>query len=238
MLFIQSFDLIWLLNSLVSLSTAFILGSIIGYERQYRQRTAGLRTNALVSLAAAIFVGLAYRVHGPDGAARVISYVVSGVGFLGAGTIMKEGLNVRGLNTAATLWGSAAVGACSGAGLIAEALLAAIFVLAANTLLRPVVNAINRSPINDQSGEVSYQVCMIVDGDRQKHALNVLESMLTQIEYPLGDLNVEPFGDDDVEITATLLSSKVDSGKLDTLIMQIQKRPYVKQAFWNLSAAE
>jgi putative Mg2+ transporter-C (MgtC) family protein len=236
--FSQGFDLNLLFNSFINLSTAFILGSIIGYERQYRQRTAGLRTNTLVSLAAAVFVGLAYRLNGPGSAAHVAAYVVSGVGFLGAGTIMKEGLNVRGLNTAATLWGSAAVGACAGAGMVVDALMAAVFVLAANTLLRPVVNAINRTPINDQTGEVSYQICMIVDGDRQKHALSALESLLEQAQYPLGDLDVEPFGDDDVEITATLLSTSVDSGKLDALIAQMTKRPYVKQVFWNLSAAE
>ena len=70
-------------------------------------------------------------------AARVISYVVSGVGFLGAGAIMREGGSIRGLNTAATLWGSAAIGACAGASLLLEAVAATAFVLAANTLLRP-----------------------------------------------------------------------------------------------------
>ena len=236
--FSQGFDLSSLFNSVVCLTTAFVLGSVIGYERQYRQRTAGLRTNTLVSLAAAVFVSLAYRLNGPGSAAHVAAYVVSGVGFLGAGTIMKEGLNVRGLNTAATLWGSAAVGACAGAGMIADAILAAVFVLAANTLLRPVVNAINRTPIDNQTGEVSYQLCLIVDGTRQKHALTALELLLEQVQYPLGDLDVEPFGDEDVEITAKLLSGSVDSAKLDSLIAQILKRPYIKQAFWNMSAAE
>jgi putative Mg2+ transporter-C (MgtC) family protein len=87
---------------------------MIGYERQYRQRTAGLRTNVLVALGAAIFVDLANHIAGHEGAVRVVAYVVSGIGFLGAGVIMREEGNVRGLNTAATLWGSAAVGACAG----------------------------------------------------------------------------------------------------------------------------
>ncbi len=85
------------LDSFISLTTAFILGSVIGFERQYRQRTAGLRTNALVAVAAASFVDLASHLNGNTGATQVTAYVVSGVGFLGAGTIMKEGLNVRGL---------------------------------------------------------------------------------------------------------------------------------------------
>jgi putative Mg2+ transporter-C (MgtC) family protein len=86
---------------------ALVLGALIGIERQWRQRTAGLRTNTLVAVGAAIFVDLALRMGGAAEATRVVAYVVSGVGFLGAGTIMKEGANVRGLNTAANLWGPA-----------------------------------------------------------------------------------------------------------------------------------
>ena len=63
----------------------FVLGTLIGAERQYRQRTAGLRTNVLVAVGAAAFVDLAMHLTGADGAVRVIAYVVSGIGFLGAG---------------------------------------------------------------------------------------------------------------------------------------------------------
>ncbi|MCZ3275985.1 MgtC/SapB family protein, partial [Acinetobacter baumannii] len=92
----------------------------IGAERQYRQRTAGLRTNALVAIGAAAFVDLGQRLGGDVESIRVIAYVVSGIGFLGAGVIMKEARNVRGLNTAATLWCSAAVGSIAGSDMIAE----------------------------------------------------------------------------------------------------------------------
>src|SRR6195952_785151 len=93
------------LNTALALSVAFVLGGMIGFERQYRQRTAGLRTNVLVAVGAAVFVDLAGQVNGSAGTSQVIAYVVSGVGFLGAGTIMKDGMNIQGLNTAATLWG-------------------------------------------------------------------------------------------------------------------------------------
>ena len=98
----------------VNLAAAFALGSLIGAERQWRQRMAGLRTNALVATGAAMFVMLAMPT--PDNTMRVAAQVVSGIGFLGAGVIMREGLTVRGLNTAATLWCSAAVGTLSGSG--------------------------------------------------------------------------------------------------------------------------
>src|SRR6516162_5241557 len=96
------------------LASAFVLGSLIGAERQWRQHVAGLRTNALVAIGAAMFVMLAMPVL--ENTMRVASQVVSGIGFLGAGVIMREGLTVRGLNTAATLWCSAAVGTLSGSG--------------------------------------------------------------------------------------------------------------------------
>lgn len=123
----QTYDF---LDTLVSLTAAFVLRTLIGAERQYRLRTAGLRTNVLVAVSAAAFVDLAMQLAGADGAVRVIAYVVSGIGFLGAGVIMKEGMNVRGLNTAATLWGSAAVGCCAGADMLAQAVTLTAFVLA------------------------------------------------------------------------------------------------------------
>ena len=116
MRFLTTFQIADFADTLVSLFTAFVLGTLIGAERQYRQRTAGLRTNVLVAVGAAAFVDLAMHLDGADGAVRVIAYVVSGIGFLGAGVIMKHGMDVRGLNTAATLWASAAVGSCAGAG--------------------------------------------------------------------------------------------------------------------------
>jgi putative Mg2+ transporter-C (MgtC) family protein len=157
----QNINLLSLADTLVSLIAAFLLGGLIGLERQYRQRTAGLRTNVLVALGAAIFVDMANRLGGASSAVHVIAYVVSGIGFLGAGVIMREECNVRGLNTAATLWGSGAVGAAAGADLIVEAAMGTMFVLAANTLLRPVVERINRQPLDTPSVEVTNTVYVI-----------------------------------------------------------------------------
>src|ERR1700748_2522254 len=163
MRFLHTFQLADFLDTIISLSVAFVFGTLIGAERQYRERSAGLRTNVLVCVGAAAFVDLADDLAGADGAVRLIAYVVSGIGSLGAGAIMKEGMNVRGLNTAATLWASAAVGCCAGAGLVAQAGLLTIFVLGGNTLLRPLVNAIDRIPINEQTSEASYDVMVTTD---------------------------------------------------------------------------
>jgi len=152
-----AFDEAAFLNALISLGVAFLFGALIGLERQYRQRSAGLRTMVLVAVGAAAFVHLGGRVFHAQGQSQIIAYVVSGIGFLGAGVIMKEGAQVRGLNTAATLWSTAAVGACAGAGLYAESAAVAVCVLAGNTLLRPVVDFINRQPMSVET-EALYRV--------------------------------------------------------------------------------
>src|SRR5580704_17128795 len=130
----------------LQLALALLFGAAIGAERQWRQRTAGLRTNALVSSGAAMFV-LGGRLMGAptDNVLRVAAQVVSGVGFLGGGLIVREGLSVRGLNTAATLWCSAAVGMLCGVGYPYAAALCVAAVMSANVLLRSIARLLERS---------------------------------------------------------------------------------------------
>lgn len=226
-----------LLNMCVSLLAAFFLGGAIGFERQIRQRTAGLRTNTLVAVGAAVFVSLGHRLNvihgGSQGAVQIVAYVISGIGFLGAGAIMKEGANVTGLNTAATLWGSAAVGACSGAGLIGEAAVAALFVLASNTLLRPVVNRINRRPVNEESSEATYYVFVICRRDTQADVLEQITALMEAAGYPVRDIEQHPFGQADTEIQAALYATAIIGEELDQVLMLIEDLPSVVQAFWN-----
>lgn len=219
-------------DSFLSLTAAFILGSLIGFERQYRQRTAGLRTNVLVALGAAIFVDIAITLHGADGAVRVIAYVVSGIGFLGAGVIMREEGNIQGLNTAATLWCSAAVGAAAGADLIIEAFLAAGFILAANTLLRPIGHAIDRWPLDDDA-EVLNVIYIICGRQFSKEVMDRLHELLALYNYPPQDIDVEPFGEEDVEIAAALIATSIDSIHTKEIIQLLNDMPEVRHAYWD-----
>ena len=130
------------------LGTALMLGAIIGAERQWHQRIAGLRTNALVSGGAAMFVSISHLVPLTTTSLQVAAQVVSGIGFLGAGVIMREGVSIRGLNTAATLWCSAAVGALCGFGFVAEAVIGAFGVVGANLVLRPLARKIGQEKAN------------------------------------------------------------------------------------------
>jgi putative Mg2+ transporter-C (MgtC) family protein len=119
---------------LLRLSVAAILGGAIGTERELRERQAGLRTHLLVSVGSALFTLVSaygfreFLVHGGSvvraDPTRIAAQIVSGIGFLGAGAIIRQGLSVKGLTTAATLWLSAAIGMASGAGYYSAALIA------------------------------------------------------------------------------------------------------------------
>lgn len=124
------------LKSAIGLLVAFVLGTIIGAERQYRQRTAGLRTAVLVAVGASAFVDLGMRLTGPDGGVRTVTYVISGIGFLGAGVIFKEGLSVRGLTTAASIWITAAIGILMGVGFYFPAILATVLTIGILSVFR------------------------------------------------------------------------------------------------------
>lgn len=108
---------------------ALALGALIGTERQLRQRMAGLRTNALVSAGSALFVAVSILSPEAQDKERIAAQVVSGIGFLGAGVIFKEGLSVRGLTTAASIWITAAVGILIGVGFYFPAILATLLTL-------------------------------------------------------------------------------------------------------------
>jgi putative Mg2+ transporter-C (MgtC) family protein len=191
-----------------------------------------------VAVSAAAFVDLAMKLDGSGGAVRVIAYVVSGIGFLGAGVIMKEGTNVRGLNTAATLWSSAAVGSCAGADMIAQAIALTVFVLAGNTLLRPLVNAINRTPLDARSSEVTYYVRLTVVPDAVSEMRERLQEALEAASYPVGDVEVEELSETQREIVATLVSTAVDPKELDAVLVKLESHAGVRNATWDSSTKE
>ena len=139
---------------LLRLGAGVGLGALIGLERQYRARMAGLQTNALVAAGVTLFVLLS--AHGFSGATadptRVAAQIVSGIGFLGAAVILRDGLTVRGLSTAAMLCCSAAVGAVAGAGMFTEAAAGTVTVLAVHMMLRHRVAGNLHIPGSGQRG--------------------------------------------------------------------------------------
>lgn len=222
-------------TTLVCLATAFVLGSVIGLERQIRQRNAGLRTVVLVTVGAAAFVHLGGRLLGASGQTQIVAYVVSGIGFLGAGVIMQEGEQVRGLNTAATLWGSAAVGAFAGSGLLAESAAVAAVVLAGNTLLRPLVDYVNRRPIKPDETEALYRVHVVCAPGDVSDARDQLYEALERHHYPVREIETLSESDELVELAALLVPTTADPKELDAIVEQLGRQASVDSATWTVS---
>ncbi len=222
------------MHTLVALGAAFVLGTAIGFERQWRQRTAGLRTNVLVTVGAAAFADLGLRLLGAEGATRIIAYVVSGIGFLGAGVIMKDGTTIRGLNTAATLWCSAAVGTFAGAGLPGEAAALTMFVLAGNTLLRPLVNWVNRLPITETMTEAEYSVHVVCAPDAVSDVRDLLDAELELANYPVRSVETVSDTLEHVELAAILVPTTAAAAELDAVVDALHRSDLVQSATWTV----
>jgi len=162
-----------LLTTVSELGLAVVLGGLIGFERQWHQKMAGLRTNALVALGASGFVILGSMIGRGD-PTPIAAQVVTGIGFLGAGIILREGINVMGLNTAATLWCSAMVGTFAGAGQAWPSIAAAAFVIATNLLLRPLVRRFNRQVFTAANVEAHYTVEVVCRSSEEAHTRSLL----------------------------------------------------------------
>lgn len=153
----------------IRLSVCFLLSFILGVERQYRRRSLGLRTMILVSIGSYMFVSFSFLVTGyQSDVSRVAAQVVAGIGFLGAGVIIKdnEKNRVSGLTTAATLWCDAGIGVLCAGGFIYEALIATLYVLFANIILREINKLINNRVKNLSTNETFHVNLYINDNNK------------------------------------------------------------------------
>ncbi|HZC86141.1 MAG TPA: MgtC/SapB family protein [Steroidobacteraceae bacterium] len=222
----------------LNLGTAVALGAVIGFERQWRQRLAGLRTNTLVALGAASFVIYENLFSTEANLTRVAAQVVSGIGFLGAGIIFREGLNVRGLNTAATLWCSAAVGVLAGGGALLYAAVAAGMVVFVNLLLRPLVQRINRQPLATAEAPSRYVVNVVCRGDTEAHIRALLLQGLTAGGIRLHRLDSSNIEDSDrVEVVAELSAERGSDSVLEQIVGRLSLEPSVTAARWSVETA-
>lgn len=213
-------------------------GTFIGFERQWRARTAGVRTNALVALGSTLFVIMgAYSFDGPGAdPTRVAAQIVSGIGFLGAGVIMKQGASISGLNTAATLWASAAIGALAGGGLVWVAAAGTGVVIAANVLLRPVGRTLDRrlgSTGREKNTEVEYTFEVRC---AREHEVAVRATVFNAVHRP--DLTVQSIAatdlpEDMVVITATVNSGERDDHQIELAIADVIQTPEVLGVRWS-----
>lgn len=218
-------------------AAALTLGAMIGAERQLRQRMAGLRTNALVSVGASLFVMVSVLEGDSAGHMRIAAQVVSGIGFLGAGVIMREGMTVRGLNTAATLWCSAAIGVLCGLGFALEAAIGTGFVLVANLVLRHLAQRINAH--GSEAGietESIYRVTAVCEAEQEvqvrKLMLRLISGMPALMLQSLHSEDAAQAGR--IEVRADLLTPASSLGLLEQIVSQVSLEGSVSAVRWAL----
>ena len=219
---------------LIALGAALGMGLVIGLERQFGQHPAGLRTNALVSAGAALYVLLARSFDGGTDTARVAAQIVSGIGFLGGGVILREGLTVRGLTTAATLWCSAAVGALCGAGLTKEAGIATTAILATNYLLNPLSRWIDRKAAKLAYVDTSYRlkvVCAMAEERRIRHIL--AQQIAAQRDMILHGIGIQNTNQADRGLVVAEVEMHVrNEHVLQEIVAQLNADPSTSSANW------
>jgi putative Mg2+ transporter-C (MgtC) family protein len=196
----------FLLQTLLALA----LGSFIGLERQWHRRLVDLKTNALVCMGAALFMMVSASPNGPVEPIRMAAQIVVGVGFIGGGLLFRDGTQTRGINTAATLWCSAAIGTLCGMGRAAEASLAAGVLVAANIALRGVARGLQlRMGLNDSLTEqLSFEVeC---EADQTSSVRDALEAALLQRHGELRSVSETRTGRGTTQLTVSAAFESTD----------------------------
>jgi putative Mg2+ transporter-C (MgtC) family protein len=223
----------WEVELALRVAAGLGFGAAIGLERQWRQRMAGLRTNALVAVGAALFVALSLGMDDDASPTRVAAQVVSGIGFLGGGVIIRDGLSVRGINTAATLWCAAAVGTLAGAGLFLLGALGTLAVVLIHVGLRPVAHLLDKKSLGDQEFAAMYRFRAVCRADQEAHIRALLVQALAGGEFQLRSVfsaDLDPPGS--VAVSADLYSSQRDDAALERAVSRLSLEPSVSSVSW------
>jgi len=219
---------------LQNLGAALLMGVAIGLERQFNHHPAGLRTNALVCVGAALFVSLSHLTHDEAGPTHMAAYVVSGIGFLGGGVILREGMTIKGMNTAATLWCTAAVGSFAGAGLPLYAAAGTLVVLALHLVLRPAGRWVDAQRLKTTNVETAYRIRVVCE----RHQEAVVRTILLQDVGAHPVLTLQGVAVQDAEqpdlvvVTADVFSATRNDAAMEELTSRINSEPGVKVVRW------
>jgi putative Mg2+ transporter-C (MgtC) family protein len=218
------------------LCVAFLCGAIIGLERQFHQHTAGLRTGTLVSAGAAIFVLVAGLTPGNFSPLNIAPQIVTGVGFLCAGVIMRDGLHVRGLNTAGTLWCACGIGVLAGAGYYAPAFAGTGVVLAANLILRPIANYISLHTPESTETTVRYQVRVTCSSHLETHIRSLLMQAIAEENLSLQAIQSVKDAQDQtkVDVCANLQCDSRQDKSLEQVVAHMSLEEGVSSVRWEI----
>ena len=227
---------------IIRVALGFGLGCVIGIERQWRAKNAGLRTNALVCLGATLFVIMGgYSFHGPGAdPTRVAAQIVSGIGFLGAGVIMKQGATITGLNTAATMWATAAVGALAGGGMYDVAIVGTAAIVLANVLLRPLGHLLDRQPaIGREARPAAYLFEVTTTDETEAHIRALTVQAVSRPEFALQSVRSYDVEDGKhVRVVAKLRAEERNDSLLESAVSRLSMEPAVSSVRWHVDREE
>jgi putative Mg2+ transporter-C (MgtC) family protein len=202
-------------------------------ERQARQRMAGVRTNALVALGAAGFVTFSQLFPGEPSQTRVAAQIVSGIGFIGAGLIFRDGFRLHGLNTAATLWCAAGVGMMCGAGALPLAGLLTAFVLVLNLFLRPVVNWLDVAVLRGGGTARQVRLRLVCRPDREEDLRALALRMLVQAGFRPVEMDSHPARDGSgMEVVLILSGPEEADEALERAVALLAVEPGLSHVDW------
>ena len=187
---------------IIRILVCFTLSILIGLERQYRHKTVGLRTNVLVSLGAFMFVCMSFNVSTND-TTRIAAQVVSGIGFLGAGIILKDGDRVKGLNTAATMWCVASIGVLTASGMLIEAAIGTLFILISNTILR----ILSQKIVNKIKTEEECTLDIKSDPSEEKIIKNLIVKLSNRYDLTIKKFEKIIFSETEINLKINIISS-------------------------------
>ena len=215
-----------------NVGTAFVFGVLVGLERELRNHEAGLRTNALVAFGAALFVSLARWCQVEGDPTRIAGQIVTGVGFLAGGVIIRDGLNIRGLNTAGTLWCTAAIGTLAGSGFLAAAAFGTAVILFLNTVLRPFANQFDSWVRKIGLTTMSYRLTFVVS-DKEVDALRsvVLSAVEQRLRITLIGLRLDNDGKTGDAHLVAEVTAFADQ-EMEQLMAAVATAPGVSSAGW------
>jgi putative Mg2+ transporter-C (MgtC) family protein len=216
---------------LLRIVAALGMGVAIGIERQLGQHPAGVRTNALVCLGSALFVTLS--AADKSDSTRIAGQIVSGIGFLGGGVILREGITVRGMNTAATLWCSAAIGTLAGFGYILYALIGTLAVLSSHFLFRPLAHVIDVYTQGKGEMELLYEVKIVCRRTKEKMVRGNLIEQIATTKLRLQGLTLEETpSPDQVEMLVRLYAYQHNEQAMNDLVSRLASQPEVFRVSW------
>lgn len=215
---------------LLRIIVTFALGFAIGLERQWRRRVIGLRTNVLVCLGSFLFVSFSFLTNAYD-VSRIASQVVCGIGFLGAGVIIKDKGNIKGLDTAATLWCDAAVGTLCASGFLLEALVGTLFILLANVVLRNITRKLNLKHLEKTQFD-KYRLRIVTNEEQEFLIRTLITQSMNNTDASLISIDTTDLEDGKLRMYATFNIPRDGTSLLEELVNRIVIEPGITSSGW------